>query len=133
MLLPDGAVDATAVAAIRETFHTDYEREYTYRLDAPIELVGVHLVALAEVGKLAPAELSRTGRSIDEARKGRRQVDFVSGGICLAEVFGGELLEPGATFDGPAVVETAGSTTVVHPGWTADVDAYGNLVISRGL
>ena len=132
VLLPDGAVDATAVAAIRETFHTDYEREYTYRLDAPIELVGVHLVALAEVGKLAPAELSRTGRSIDEARKGRRQVDFVSGGICLADVFGGELLEPGATFDGPAVVETAGSTTVVHPGWTADVDVYGNLVISRG-
>ena len=55
--LPDGAVDAGAVDAVRETFHAAYEREYTYRLDAPIELVGVHLVAIGEVGKLEPAEL----------------------------------------------------------------------------
>ena len=32
-------------------FHEAYEREYTYRLDAPVEFVGIHLVALAEVGQ----------------------------------------------------------------------------------
>jgi N-methylhydantoinase A len=128
--LPDGPIDAAAMAVIRETFRADYEREYTYRLDAPIELVGVHLVAIAEVGKLAPAELPRTGRTLDRARKTRREVDFVAGGVHLADVFAGELLEPGASFAGPAIVETAGSTTVVHPGWSASVDAYGNLVLS---
>jgi N-methylhydantoinase A len=128
--LPDGPIDAAAMAAIGETFRADYEREYTYRLDAPIELVGVHLVAIAEAGKLAPVELPRTGRTLDGALKARREVDFVAGDVHLADVFAGELLEPGAAFAGPAVVETAGSTTVVHPGWAAEVDTYGNLVLS---
>ena len=44
-----------AVEAIAAAFHESYEREYTYRLDAPVEFVGAHLVAIAEVGKLAPA------------------------------------------------------------------------------
>src|SRR5262249_57067260 len=39
--LPDGPIDAAAVAAIEESFHRLYEREYTYRFDAAIELVGV--------------------------------------------------------------------------------------------
>jgi N-methylhydantoinase A len=36
------------------------------------------------------------------------------------------------TFAGPAVVETKGSTTVVHPGNELHVDEYGNLVVSLG-
>src|SRR5207244_1235452 len=73
--LPDGAIDGAAVGEIAERFHTAYEREYTYRLEAPIELVGIHVVAIAEVGKLAPAPLPVTGRPLDEALKGRRAVD----------------------------------------------------------
>ena len=37
-----------------------------------------------------------------------------------------------ASFDGPAVVEGAESTVVVHPGQTADVDEHGNLVVDTG-
>jgi N-methylhydantoinase A len=33
------------------------------------------------------------------------------------------------SFGGPAIVETAGTTTVVHPGNEVTVDAWGNLVI----
>jgi len=35
----------------------------------------------------------------------------------------------GMAFEGPAVVETKGSTTVVDPGDEVVVDEYGNLVI----
>ena len=73
VLLPDGAIDAAAVAAIADAFHDAYEREYTYRLDAPVEFVGAHLVAIAEVGKLEPAPLPVTGRPLDDALKGRRE------------------------------------------------------------
>src|SRR4029077_15806623 len=59
--LPDGPIDGTALAELAGAFHQAYEREYTYRLDAPIEFVSLHLVAIAEVGKLAPAPLPRTG------------------------------------------------------------------------
>ena len=37
------------------------------------------------------------------------------------------------SFDGPAIVETKGSTVVVHPGNELAVDDYGNLVISVTL
>ncbi|MBX8828128.1 hydantoinase/oxoprolinase family protein, partial [Ochrobactrum sp. SFR4] len=49
-VLIEGAITGESLAAIEAAFHETYEREYTYRLDAPVELVGIHLVASAEVG-----------------------------------------------------------------------------------
>ncbi len=132
VLLPDGGVDADAVARTAETFHAAYEREYTYRLDAPVELVGVHVVAIAEVGKLEPVPLPRSGRSLADVRKGRRRVDYATEGVHEADIYVGELLEPGMRFDGPAVVETRGTTIVVHPGNEAAVDEYGNVIVTLG-
>jgi N-methylhydantoinase A len=130
--LPAGPIDAVAAGALASAFHEAYEREYTYRLDAPVEFVGAHLVAIAEVGKLAPAALPTTGRPLEAALKGRRNVDYATEGIHPADVYDGELLEPGMSLEGPAIVETKGSTTVVHPGNDLTVDAYGNLIISIG-
>jgi N-methylhydantoinase A len=48
-----------------------------------------------------------------------------------AEIYYGDRLEPGLRFVGPAIVEDAGSTVVVHPGHTASLDAYGNIHIER--
>ncbi|HZV27027.1 MAG TPA: hydantoinase/oxoprolinase family protein, partial [Acidothermaceae bacterium] len=132
VLLPEGTIDSIAQAQLADAFHQAYEREYTYRLDAPIEFVSVHLVAIAEVGKLVPTPLPRTGRPVEEACKARRDVDYATGGVHSAAIYDGDLLDPGQRFAGPAIVETSGSTTVVHPGNTVDVDDYGNLVITIG-
>jgi N-methylhydantoinase A len=129
ILLPDGAVDEQKIDRIASNFDESYEREYTYRLDAAIEVVGVHLVAIAEIGKLAPAKLPVTDRSLDDAAKGQREVDYATEGHHVADVYDGDLLEPGMTFEGPAIVETKGSTTVIHPGNRVTVDEYGNLRI----
>ncbi|MHB8470140.1 MAG: hydantoinase/oxoprolinase family protein [Gaiellaceae bacterium] len=133
VLLPEGAIDPAALDEIAESFRRSYEREYTYRLDAPVEFVGAHVVAVAEVGKLAPAPLPTTGRAPADAIKGRRSVDYATEGVHEADVYDGELLEPGMTFDGPAIVETKGGTVVVHPDNAAAVDDYGNLIISISL
>lgn len=127
--LPDGEIDADAVEEIAALFHRSYEREYTYRLDAPVEFVGAHLVAIAEVGKLQPKPLPQTGRSLGEALKGRRNVDYATEGIHEADIYVGEMLEPGMSFDGPAIVESRSSTVVVHPGNQVAVDDYGNIRI----
>jgi len=124
--LPDGAV---AIAFVTAAFHDAYEREYTYRLDAAVELVGIHLVAVADIGKLEPAHLPRTGRPVAEARKGRRLVDYGAAEAHDADVYDGDLLEPGDAFSGPAVVESGGTTVVLEPGNTVVVDDYGNLRI----
>jgi N-methylhydantoinase A len=127
--LPDGPVGADAITATAERFHASYEREYTYRLDAPIEFVGVHVVAVAEVGKLAPAPLPVAGRTLEAARTGTRAVDYTTEGAHQTDIYTGKLLEPGMTFTGPAIVESRGSTIVIHPGNEVAIDTFGNVII----
>jgi N-methylhydantoinase A len=40
-------------------------------------------------------------------------------------------LAPADRIDGPAVIEEFGSTVPVHPGFTAKVDAFANLNLTR--
>jgi N-methylhydantoinase A len=130
--LPGGTIDGAALQDLVERFHESYEREYTYRLDAPVEFVGVHLVASAEVGKLSPAPVPVTGADIADARKGTREVDYELEDVHSADVYDGTKLEPGMTFAGPAIVETPGTTVVMRPGDEARMDEYGNLHIHVG-
>jgi N-methylhydantoinase A len=132
VLLPENEIDEAAIGEVADGFHRSYEREYTYRLDAPVEFVGAHVVAVAEVGKLEPAKLPTTGRRLAGALKSRRSVDYATEGVHDAAVYVGELLEPGMSFEGPAIVETRSSTVVVHPGNELAVDGYGNLLITIG-
>jgi N-methylhydantoinase A len=124
-----GPVDSVVVNDLVSRFHAIYEREYTYRLEAPVEIVGLHLVASAEVGKLRLMPLPKTGAALEAARKGRRLVDYATEGVHEADIYDAGRLEPGMGFAGPAVVEDAGSTIVVHPGQGVAIDDYGNVHI----
>ena len=128
-VLLEGDVTAETIAAIEANFHETYEREYTYRLDAPVELVGIHLVASAEVGKLTMTKKEPTGTPASAAEKGRRMVDYALEGSHEAVIYDGTRLEPGMAFDGPAVIEDPGTTMVIHPGNAVLVDGYGNIHI----
>jgi N-methylhydantoinase A len=57
-----------------------------------------------------------------------RQVMF-AGGWQDTPIFRREDLRQGHRIDGPAVVEEAASVTVLNPGQTLSVDAYGNLLL----
>ena len=39
-------------------------------------------------------------------------------------------LGPGHTFDGPALIEEYSGTTLVPPGWRAQVSAHGHLLLT---
>jgi N-methylhydantoinase A len=92
-------------------------------------MVGIHLVASAEVGKLKMAKRDATGTSPAAAVKGRRKVDYALEGVHEATIYDGEKLEPGMAFTGPAIVEDPGTTVVVHPGNSVTVDGYRNIHI----
>lgn len=128
----NGPVSDDTLAKIVEDFHSLYEKEYTYRLDAPVEMVGIHLIVRAEVGKLTmtPAEMGPADDS--GALKGQRRVDYALEGVCSAKIYDGERLLPGMSFSGPAIVEDSGATTVIHPGNRVSVDAYRNIHIEIG-
>jgi N-methylhydantoinase A len=41
-------------------------------------------------------------------------------------------LAPGDEVAGPAVIEEYGATVPVHPGFAAQVDRFGNLLVAAG-
>ncbi|MEZ5812186.1 MAG: hydantoinase/oxoprolinase family protein [Rhizobiaceae bacterium] len=129
-VLLDGTVTAKNLAGIEADFHETYEREYTYRLDAPVEMVGIHLIASAEVGKLTMTEKPKTGNDAKTVLKGSRDVDYALEGVHEAQIYDGTKLEPGMTFTGPAIVEDPGTTIVIHPGNEVEVDGFGNVHIT---
>ncbi len=127
--LPNGTITPDQIADILEHFHTNYEREYTYRLNAPVELVTYHLIAVAEVDKLKPEKLSRADGKAEDAIKGQRQVDYLEAGVHTATLYDGDALAPGMSFTGPAIIEEAEATIVIPPGLPCQVDEYGNYQI----
>jgi len=131
-VLIEGAVTDEKLDRIAEDFHAAYEREYTYRLTAPVEMVGIHLVARAEVGKLTMKPEALSDAPATDALKGRRAVDYALEGTHEADIYNGENLLPGMSFTGPAIIEDSGSTVVIHPGNRVSIDAYRNIHIEIG-
>ena len=117
------------IAAIEARFHETYEREYTYRLDAPVQMVGIHLVASAEAGRFTIVERTLGPEDASPALKGHRDVDYALEGVHQAAIYDGTRLQPGMQFEGPAIVEDPGMTVVVHAGNKARMDGYGNIHI----
>jgi N-methylhydantoinase A len=125
--MPSGSLDEDWVAEVRACFDAEHKREYTFQLPNALELVNLHVVAIAEIDKRPIPPRPVTGRSLDETRKKPRVVDFDDHGRHLADIYDGSLLEPGMTFRGPAIVEDSSSSLVVSPGRRVAMDPLGNL------
>lgn len=121
---PIGAADPVGQAIA--TFHAAHEKRYTYRMEAPVELVNFHLVAILAVEKPELAERVRTGARAEDARIGTREVDFDEQGIHQAAIYDGLRMEPGMALVGPAVIQEPSVTLPIPPGVRAEVDAYGS-------
>ena len=57
-------------------------------------------------------------------------VDYALEGRHLATLYDGDKLESGMAFSGPAIVEDAGTTIVIHPGNQVRAGGYRNLHIT---
>ena len=128
--LPNGKYGKNELNKILSTFHNQYEKEFTYRLDNPVELIQFHLVAIAKIEKPKLEKRLKTGKKTKDAIKSRRKVDFDQLGDRVSDIYDFDLLEPKMTFTGPAIVEDASTTVVIFPGQKCTVDDYANLHIN---
>lgn len=130
IVLPGGKIDQDALAKIVAGFHQRYEREYTYRLENEVQLVGYHLAAWCRIDQPPLARSAASAAPASAAVKGNRKVDFDAAGVCRTDIYDRSRLATDMTFAGPAVIEEPGGTTVVLPGQQVRVDEYGNLHIT---
>jgi N-methylhydantoinase A len=132
--VPAGPLTAQHVETLCQQFHEAHTRAYGYAaLEDPIELVNVRLSALGISPKPRLQALSQGSGEVTEAVKGERQVWFSeAAGFLPCPVLDRTRLRWRDVVAGPAVLEELDATTVVHPGYTAQVDRYGNLLLQRG-
>lgn len=128
------AGDTDWQANLESRFHELHKRNYGYSApEEPTEIVNLRLTAVGLVVNPRLRELARGGADHEaQALKGTRKVYFPSlGWNERTPIYERERLLAGNKLAGPAVVEEPGSTTVVPPGWTATVSAYGNMLIRK--
>lgn len=126
--VPDGVIDATALETVRERFHATHERRYGYATpDEPMEFITLRVNGVVPTPRFENA-LTATDA---ETYWTSREVYFAADGYQEAGIYRRETLAPGSSVDGPAILEGAGSTTVVPPATTATVSEDGNVVITR--
>jgi N-methylhydantoinase A len=131
--VPDGPVTEDLFAAVAETFHDEHKVLYGYdfRDDArqEVEWVNLRVTGVGPIRKPEVREIG-AGSGAESARTGSRRVYFED--WVDAPVYDRARLGAGDVVEGPAVLEEFSSTVPLHPGFTAKVDAFGNLIITRG-
>jgi N-methylhydantoinase A len=92
----------------------------------PMDVVNYRVSA---IGFSPEPEWGESSHGSEGAYKGRRDVYF-EGGYQQCSIYERRRFNPGQQVDGPAVIEQAGSTTILSASDRAQVDRYGNLVIT---
>src|SRR5919204_529136 len=135
LILPWTRLPAGYEPALREHFIERYEQLYgrgSALRGAQLEIVVCRLRARALTPQPKLTRTKRLSRSIPrKAIRKKREIYWPDAGKHRAStVYDGELLAPGNKIAGPAIVETADTSVVVHPGTRLVVDALGNFEIT---
>ncbi|HEY1423298.1 MAG TPA: hypothetical protein VGF20_07590, partial [Candidatus Acidoferrum sp.] len=113
------------------SFHRAHERAYGHAdPQRPIEIANVRCRAtgLSPQVELPKAPRSPAARPAIPAQKATCYMDGQRTGATLYER---EKMRAGEYFSGPAIVAEYSATSIVPVGWKAQVDAYGQIHLSR--
>ena len=130
--VPDGPLGAESLAVTMEEFRRRYNRRYGSgaAADAAIE---ARTFVVRGVGRQAKPELHAAVLGPEDpsaALVSERQVYFRPlGGFVPTSIYRRELLRPGNSVVGHAVIEAVDTTMVIHPGQRTDIDAWGNILL----
>lgn len=120
--LIEGATREDLAAA----FHAEHERVYGYAMPGdPVQITNIRLSA---VGELPSGGWKRRTDPAVSGCRGEREIWFdAATGPVMTGIWRADGLTEDETVQGPAVVEFAGSTFIVPPGWSVRCDALGHL------
>jgi N-methylhydantoinase A len=131
--VPAGPFAPEHIAHLHEQFYAAHTRTYGYATrEDPVELVNVRLSALGVSPKPRLSALPRGSQDSSQAVKDHRPVWFSeTSGFTTCTVIDRSRLLWKNVVHGPAVIEELDATIVVHPGYQAEVDQQGNLLLHR--
>jgi N-methylhydantoinase A len=122
---------AAALPELTERFHAAHMLAYGYSIPArDIEFVSARVQAIGEVPK-APQPKVAGGSTLTDAIIATRKL-YVDArqGWREAVIYQRERLPIGVVIAGPAVINEMSATSIILPGQSAEVDPWGNIVLS---
>jgi N-methylhydantoinase A len=127
-----GALDKAALAAIEEAFGAEHERTYGHRagVDEPVELVSLEVIGrgVPDRPRAETAAAAAPAPDIVIATPTRRAYFGPSQGWLDTQIINRSALR--TPHQGPCIVEEYDATCVIPPGWTARLDAFGNIELT---
>jgi 5-oxoprolinase (ATP-hydrolysing) len=113
----DSSLEVPVSDRMREDFEAAHKLRFGF--DAPTAEVVVETAIVEAIGKGEGLE-AEFGGGGGEAKLG-------------ADLYDREKLAAGRRIAGPALIVDPSATTIVEPGWRAEVDALGNLILTRAV
>ena len=125
--------DQPALANALKAFHQRHNEIHGFSTETEmVELVACRITSRIRSHKPIEKKSVVGSRFVKEKTSRRIFVDGTGNSISC-KIFLRENLQPSASIVGPAIVEQPDSTTVISSGWTALVDEYLNMKLSREL
>jgi N-methylhydantoinase A len=147
--VPDGDLDRAALDGVAAAFHAEHRRLYGYDFAGDpgqqvewvnLRVSGIGPITRPEIHRIPsipsvePVETNETteNEGPDKLNRRPRPVCFdPEEGYVVTPVTWRPDLVPGTVLEGPVVIEEYGSTVPVHPGFSATVDVFANLLVRR--
>ncbi len=119
--------------AIKRQFDAMHARRYGTSAPAePAEIVSLRSTVTGLMRKPPQRKMARGQKTPPATACGATRKVFCGGRFRLTSTFWRPALFAGNQIEGPALIEEYASTTLLLPGDTLEVDAYGNLAIRVG-
>ena len=120
------------VARLTDVFDDEHEQLFTFKLGDGHEILMIRAVVKAKAKAIAELHVGQEGTTLDECKLHDTSF-YYEGEHHDAVIYDRNKLHEGLSIPGPAIVSEMDSTTVVLPGFDAQVDAVGNLLINPAV
>jgi N-methylhydantoinase A len=127
------ALTTDSLARAREKFDERHAQLHGHAAkERPVEVVSYRLRLRVAVPKYEPRDEAVPASPRPPESKGRRTIHLDGASAREAVLYERDVLDVGAAVTGPAIVEQFDATTVIPPGWRAQVDRRRNLILHKG-
>jgi N-methylhydantoinase A/oxoprolinase/acetone carboxylase beta subunit len=129
--IPNGTLSENSLAVIEANFKKEYHLRYGKTIeDIGIEAVTWRVVVSGPTPEVIPKQVVPKSQNSAQALKGHRKV-FLVGAENYADVpvYGRYDLQPGDTFEGPAIIEEMECTFIVGRNSVVLIDKFRNIVV----
>ena len=112
-------------------FERAYQKQFSFLMSGRAliaEAVSVEAIGVSDAPDEVPVP---PGSRLGPPESAQTAEMFSTGRRHSAPVYRREALQPGDRIDGPAIIAEANATTVIEPGWQAEVTRQDHLVLTR--